>query len=66
MSPLRRLVCWLLGHNWRDIRYRCHRSLVLGHLHHLAGAEARCGRCGEDWDDVCGPCRAATKRLGVT
>lgn len=57
---MRRLLCWLMGHRWTNERFVCHRSLILTHLHSLAGAYADCARCGERWDDVCFTCKYGT------
>jgi hypothetical protein len=54
---VRRLLCWVFGHRWDDIRVACHRAWLLSNLHWLAGAVATCDRCGAVWDDVCDKCR---------
>ena len=51
---MKRLLCLLFGHRWANVRAICHWSLVLTHLHPLAGCAATCSRCGKEWHDTCG------------
>ena len=50
---LARLICWIRpsGHNWRITRCVTSANLWLMHLHFLAGCDATCQRCGEEWRD---------------
>jgi hypothetical protein len=38
MKPLKRVFCWIVGHNWLSSRY----DLLLGR-----GGNWECGRCGK-------------------
>ena len=38
MKPLKRVFCWVIGHNWLSSRY----NLVLG-----VGGNWKCERCGK-------------------
>ena len=38
MKPLKRVFCWIIGHNWLSSRY----DLLLGR-----GGSWECGRCGK-------------------
>ena len=54
LNCLGRFRCFLLGHRWGGVREICHRSLILTHMHVLAGCEATCTRCGHHFRDTCG------------
>jgi hypothetical protein len=37
MKPLKRVFCWIIGHNWLPSRYD---------IQHFRGGRWECGRCG--------------------
>lgn len=46
-----RFRCRMFGHDWKVHRVNMTRWATLGNHHTLAGAQATCLRCGEEWDD---------------
>ena len=38
MKPLKRVVCWIIGHNWLPSHYD---------MAHFRGGRWKCGRCGK-------------------
>jgi len=38
MKPLKRILCWIIGHNWLPSRYD---------MAHFRGGRWECGRCGK-------------------
>lgn len=52
---MRRILCSMFGHRWIKLRCNIRKAINLGHLHPLAGYEAKCERCGEHWDDLWSP-----------
>ena len=58
MKLVRRLVCLVRGHRWRELRVNLRRWVMRGHLHPLAGKDADCDYCGARWRDY-GPDLAA-------
>jgi len=38
MKALKRVVCWIIGHNWLPSRYD---------MAHFRGGRWECGRCGK-------------------
>ena len=38
MNPLKRIVCWIIGHNWLPSHYD---------MAHFRGGRWKCGRCGK-------------------
>ena len=38
MKPLKRIVCWIIGHNWLPSHYD---------MAHFRGGRWECGRCGK-------------------
>lgn len=51
-SLLQRVACCLAGHRWRITANNMTRFAALGHLHSMAGQDADCERCGEQWRDA--------------
>lgn len=49
---MRRVLCWLRGHKWRVVRTNERKHINLIHLHTMAGMDADCLRCGEQWRDA--------------
>lgn len=49
-----RLVCFLLGHRWKQLRVNWRKHANLVHLHTFAGFHLQCRRCGHEWDDTGG------------
>jgi hypothetical protein len=44
-----------MGHRWRIMRVNPDRVAARSHLHHMAGLDAYCERCGATWLDAKGP-----------
>ena len=65
------LWCWLTSHRWRVLRASCHvaaveqeRAARLGRLvDPLAGAIAKCDRCGKRWFDECMSCELSPRSV---
>ena len=55
---MKRLLCWVVGHDWNVLSHTCHRVITLAHLHPMAGTYAVCRRCQSVWEDRCDACRA--------
>lgn len=48
----RHALCLLRGHDWFIYRENVAKAMALVHLHHMAGADAFCRRCGLTWLDA--------------
>lgn len=47
-----RVICWIIGHDWKVTMLSRSKHLALVHLHPLAGCQAKCQRCNKMWDDL--------------
>jgi len=52
---MKRIVCWLRGHDWDIVTVNVRKNINLWHLHPMAGCQAFCRRCGSEWDDLWSP-----------
>lgn len=49
---MKRIICWLRGHDWKVIGGDLDRNAMMLHLHPLARLDADCRRCGAEWRDA--------------
>lgn len=49
---MRRILCWFVGHDWYITRMCAAKAIARVHVHTLAGCDADCARCGEEWRDI--------------
>lgn len=63
---MRRLWCWLVGHEKTNRHVDVHRVVVLGHLSPDAGVYWECARCGVVWDDLSADARTHFRSKGAT
>lgn len=49
---MKKSLCKVFGHRWRLLSVNVSKVYNLRHLHPLAGADADCLRCGEQWRDA--------------
>lgn len=48
---VKRVLCWIVGHDWKIVFVNQRKHLNLFHLHSMAGMDARCKRCSAEWID---------------
>lgn len=52
LTFVRHAICRVMGHDWQVTLINQERAVRLGNLHPLAGHQAHCLQCGEQWDDT--------------
>ena len=52
MSFWKNFICFLLGHKFKVTKRNISKHVNLVHLHSMAGLDAKCLRCGYEWNDA--------------